>query len=388
MDAGTVIIYSIVGKLDFINYAQSMTVPFLDLKAQYMTIKKEVDSAMQSVIDTCAFAGGPAVEAFEKSFAMYCGTKHCVAVANGTSALELIFRAYGIGNNDEVITVTNSFFASAEAISLAGATPVLVDCRLDDALIDATKIEEKITKRTRAILPVHLYGQCADMDAIIAIAKKHNLLVIEDACQAHGSMYKKKMAGSMGDAAAFSFYPGKNLGAYGEGGAVTTNNDEIAKKIRILRDHGMPRKYVHAVVGRNERMDGIQGAVLSTKLKYLNQWNERRQSHAALYRKLLADNKNITLFTAHEDRSSNYHLFVIRVKNRDQVMEKLKEHGISTGIHYPIPIHVQEAYGNRWKQGDFPVAERMSGELLSLPMYAEMTEAMVREVCTCLIEVA
>ena len=363
-----------------------MPVPFLDLKAQYAEIKHEIDPAMQSIVDSCAFAGGPAVETFEKAFSAYCGTKHCIAVGNGTSAIELILMGLGIGEGDEVITVANSFFASAEAISNARATPVLVDCFENDALIDTTKIEAAITPKTKAILPVHLYGQCADMDAIHAIAKKHNILVIEDACQAHGSLYHGKKAGSLGHAAAFSFYPGKNLGAYGEGGGVTTDDDELATKIRILRDHGMPEKYVHSVVGRNERMDGIQGAVLSTKLAHLDAWNDARRMHALQYRSLLAGVSGVTLMQTHDDRSSNYHLFVIRVKNRDDVQKKLKDKGIATGIHYPIPIHLQKAYAGVWKQGDFPIAEKIAGEIVSLPMYAELSEAQVKEVCEKLIE--
>lgn len=359
-----------------------MPVPFLDLKAQYASIKTEVDPAMQAVLDSCAFALGPAVEAFEKNFAAYCGAKHCIGVANGTTALELILMARGIGRGDEVITVANSFFASAEAISLAGATPVLVDCSESDALIDVSKIEAAITPKTKAIIPVHLYGQCADMDDVKKIAEKHRLLVIEDACQAHGSGYKGKRAGSMGHAAAFSFYPGKNLGAYGEGGAVTTDDDALAKKIRMLRDHGMAEKYKHAVVGRNERLDGIQGAVLGVKLKHLETWNDARRSHAALYFSLLKDNPKIRLFQTHQDRVHNYHLFVVRVKNRDAVQQKLKDKGIATGIHYPIPIHMQEAYAGQWKKGDFPVAEKIAPELLSLPMFAELTDAQVKEVCT------
>lgn len=358
-----------------------MPVPFLDLKAQYASIKREIDPAMQAVVDSCAFALGPAVERFEKAFAAYCGAKHAIGLANGTSAIELILRAYGIGQGDEVITVANSFFASAEAISLANALPVLVDCNESDALIDATKIEAAITKKTKAILPVHLYGQCADMDAIHAIAKKHGVLVIEDACQAHGAGYKGKKAGALGVAGAFSFYPGKNLGAYGEGGGVTTDDDAIATKIRMLRDHGMPEKYKHAVVGRNERLDGIQGAVLDVKLKHLDTWNDARRSHAALYRKLLGGNPNATLFTAHDDRVHNYHLFIIRVKNRDAVQQKLKDKGIATGIHYPVPIHMQDAYKGMWKKGDFPVSEKLAGEILSLPMYAELTNEQIEEVC-------
>ncbi len=358
-----------------------MSVPFLDLKAQYASIKSEIDPAIQGILDSCAFAGGPAVEKFEQSFAEYCGAKYSIAVGNGTSALELILRAHGIGEGDEVITVANSFFASAEAISNANATPVLVDCNEDDALIDVSKIEAAITPNTKAIIPVHLYGQCADMDEVNRIAKKNNLIVIEDACQAHGSTYKGKKPGCMGHAAAFSFYPGKNLGAYGEGGAVTTNDEAITMKIKMLRDHGMAEKYKHAVVGRNERMDGIQGAVLDVKLKHLDTWNTARRKHAVQYRTLLGDNPNITLFTAHDKRDSNYHLFVVRVKNRDEVQKKMKDKGIATGIHYPIPIHLQEAYAGKWKKGDFPIAEKIAPELLSLPMYAELTEAQVKAIC-------
>lgn len=358
-----------------------MSVPFLDLKAQYAGIKQEIDPAIQSVIDSCSFALGPAVERFEKAFAEYCGSLHCIAVGNGTSAIELILMAYGIGQGDEVITVANSFFASAEAISLVGATPVLVDCAESDALIDTAKIESAITKKTKAIMPVHLYGQCADMDAVRVIAKKHRLLVIEDACQAHGSAYRGKRAGSLGDAAAFSFYPGKNLGAYGEGGGITTDDAQIAKKIRMLRDHGMSEKYKHALVGRNERLDGIQGAVLDIKLRHLEDWNTARRAHAALYRELLKGHAGITLMSTHSERVHNYHLFVVRVKHRNAVQAKLKDAGIQTGIHYPIPIHLQEAYAGRWKKGDFPVAEKMAPELLSLPMYAELAERQIREVC-------
>ncbi len=361
-----------------------MPVPFLDLKAQYQSIKSEIDPAMQSIVDSCAFTSGPAVEKFEKNFAAYCGTKHCIGVGNGTSALELILRAYDIGHGDEVITVTNSFFASAEAISLANATPVLVDCNENDALIDVLRIEAAITPKTKAIIPVHLYGQCADMDGVKLVAAKHNLIVIEDACQAHGSGYKGKNAGSLAHAAAFSFYPGKNLGAYGEGGAVTTDDDNITAKIRMLRDHGMSEKYKHQIVGRNERLDGLQGAVLDVKLKHLDAWNKARRSHAKLYREILSKESRVQLFDTYADRESNYHLFVIRVKNRDQVQAKLKEKGIATGIHYPIAIHMQEAYAGLWKKGDFPVAEKTTPELLSLPMYAELTDAQIHEVCSAL----
>ncbi len=364
-----------------------MAVPFLDLKAQYTTLKEDVRPAIDAVIESCAFTSGPFVEEFEKKFAEYCGVEHCIAVGNGTSAIELILRAYNIGAGDEVITATNSFFASAEAISNAGATPILVDCRKEDALIDVTKIEEKITTRTKAILPVHLYGQCAEMDIIREICIHKGLILIEDACQAHGSLYKGKRAGSLGHAAAFSFYPGKNLGAYGEGGGITTNDAEIARIIRVLRDHGMPEKYHHTVVGRNERMDGIQGAVLTKKLPHLDSWNAKRNEHATLYRSLLASHEKIHLFTVHPDRTSNYHLFVISIPSRDEVQKQLKDRGVATGIHYPIPIHEQRAYAGIWKKGDFEVSEALAPTLLSLPMYAEMTDEMVREVCHHLCEI-
>jgi dTDP-4-amino-4,6-dideoxygalactose transaminase len=362
-----------------------MPVPFLDLSAQYRSIKKEMDPAIQQVIDTNAFALGPAVERFEQNFAAYCDTKHAVGLASGTAALELLLRAYNIGSGDEVITVANSFFATAEAIALVGAMPVLVDCREDDALIDVTLIEKVITKKTKAIIPVDLYGQCADMDAVNAIAKKHNLIVIEDACQAHGSTYKGKRAGSLSAAGAFSFYPGKNLGAFGEAGAITTNDAEITTKVRMLREHGMPEKYLHTVLGRNDRMDGIQGAVLDVKLKHLDEWNKARRMHASLYRSLLKDESRIKLFTEHPDREQNYHLFVVRVQNRDAVQKKLKDAGISTGIHYPVPIHKQKAaIDGGYSKGNFPIADKISSEILSLPMFAELTETQIKEVCDAL----
>ncbi len=364
-----------------------MPVPFLDLKAQYQTIKPEVDPAIQAVVDSCAFALGPAVDKFEKDFAAYTGARHCIGVGSGTAALELILRALDIGPGDEVITVANTFFASAEAVSLAGATPVLADCREVDALIDPADIEKRITKKSRAIIPVHLYGQCADMEAIQSIADKHGLKVIEDACQAHGSSYQGKKAGSLAFAAAFSFYPGKNLGAFGEGGGITTDDDDLAAKVRMLRDHGMPEKYKHSLVGYNERMDGIQGAVLDVKLKYLDRWNSARRSHSAVYRKLLAPEPRVKLFAEHPGREQNYHLFVIRVSNRDKVQQNLKDKGIATGIHYPIPIHLQTAYsGMGWKKGDYPVSEKLAGEILSLPMFAELTDEQIHEVCTAVIK--
>jgi dTDP-4-amino-4,6-dideoxygalactose transaminase len=361
-----------------------MSVPFLDLQAQYRSIKSEVDPAIQHVLDTSSYILGPSVEAFEKDFAAYCEVSNCIAVNSGTSALALLLQAYDIGPGDEVITVANTFFATAQAISELGATPVLVDCVLETGLMDPTLIEAAITPRTKAIIPVHLYGQPADMDAINAIGKKHGIIIIEDSCQAHGSRYNGKRAGSLAAGAAFSFYPGKNLGAYGEGGAVTTNDAAIAQKIRMLREHGSPKKYHHDMIGWNERMDGIQGAVLGVKLKHLDTWNAARRSHAHTYRELLP--KEILTMKNQDGNESVYHLFVIQVKDRDMMQQKLSEKGIATGIHYPVPIHLQPAYAGRWKKGDFPNAEKLSDEILSLPMFPELTEIQIREVVEALKE--
>jgi dTDP-4-amino-4,6-dideoxygalactose transaminase len=356
-----------------------MAVPFLDLKAQYASIKDEVGPAMQKVLDEATYALGPAVLAFEKDFAAYCGAKHCVGLNSGTAAIALLLQAHGIGPGDEVITVANSFFASAEGISEIGATPVLVDCREDTALLDPALLERAITPKTKAILAVHLYGQPADMHAILAIARPRNILVFEDAAQAHGALYKGRKAGGLADGACFSFYPGKNLGAYGEAGAVTTNDDAVAEKIRMLREHGMTVKYHHDAVGWNERMDGLQGAVLGVKLKHLDGWNARRRAHMETYRAHLP--ATVRMIAQSPDTQSCWHLLVVRVPDRDKVLAGLTAAGIGTGIHYPVPIHLQPAYAGRWKPGDFPNAERLAGEILSLPLYAEMTEEMVREVC-------
>lgn len=356
-----------------------MKIPFLDLQAQYRAIKSEVDPAIQAVLDTSAYVLGPAVEQFEKDFAAYCGAGHCICVNSGTSALALLMQACGIGPGDEVITVANTFFATAEAISELGAKPILVDCDIDTALMNPTAFEAAITPNTKAVIPVHLYGQCADMDSILAIARQHNILVFEDACQAHGATYKGRKAGGLGDGAAFSFYPGKNLGAYGEGGAITTNNDSVAETIRMLRDHGSPKKYHHAKVGWNERMDGIQGAVLGVKLKHLDDWNTRRRSHAELYKKLLPTSvKPIAIL---DENESAYHLFVVRVQDRDAVQNALTQAGIATGIHYPVPIHLQPAYSGQWQTGAFTNAELLAQEILSLPMFAELTEEQIQAVC-------
>jgi dTDP-4-amino-4,6-dideoxygalactose transaminase len=362
-----------------------MSVPFLNLPLQYQNLKSEIDSAIQSVIDKGAFAGGPFVEKFENSFAQFCGAKHCIGVSSGTSALTLLLQAHSIGPGDEVIIPVNTFIATAESVSILGATPVFCDCEESSALIDTSKIEEKITGKTKAIIPVHLYGQPADMDEITEIAKKHNLLVIEDACQAHGARYlpSPSEGESQGDGhAAYSFYPGKNLGAFGEAGGVTTNSDDIAQRIRMLRDHGQSKKYYHDKIGWNERMDGIQGAVLDIKLQHLKEWNENRYKNAQLYREKLEGIGDIRFFEEKPGRTHVYHLFVIRTLHRDELQEHLKQNDIHSGIHYPIPLHLQKAYEHLGHQkGDFPVAEAIADQILSLPMFPEMTEEQVEKVC-------
>jgi len=362
-----------------------MTVPFLDLKAQYQSIKDEIDRAIQSVVDACAFAGGPFVEKFEKEFAEYCGSSHCVAVGSGTEALRLILEALGIAEGDEVITVPNTFIATAEAISLCGAKPVFVDVNERYHTIDPEPLRLAITRATRAIIPVHLYGQPADLDPILDIAKEHGLSVVEDACQAHGALYKGRRTGSIGVAAAFSFYPGKNLGAYGEGGAVTTDDEELAAKMRMLRDHGQSSKYYHDLVGTNGRMDGIQGAVLSVKLRHLEAWNEARISHAALYDELLDGLEGVTAPERAPYARHVYHIYGVHLSDRDRVQAALKEQGIGCGIHYPVPIHLQKAYGSLGlARGSYPVSERSAARMLSLPIYPELSDEQVRYVSECL----
>jgi len=361
------------------------TIKFLDLKAQYPLVKEEILSRFNSIIDNSAFVCGKQVKEFEDTFASYIGVKHCIAVNNGTSALILTLMANGIGHGDEVILPVNTFIATAEAVSFVGATPIFVDIQERMQLIDSYKIEEKISKKTKAILPVHLYGQCADMDNINKIAKKHNLLVIEDACQAHGSLYKGRKAGSLEICAAFSFYPGKNLGAWGEGGAVTTNDDIIADRIRLIRDHGSKKKYYHEIIGGNFRIDEFQGAVLATKLKHLESWNEKRRANAETYFKAFKalKIKGIILPYIEKHNVSNWHLFVIRAKGRDLLIEHLGKHNIQTGIHYPFPLHLTEAYkGLGYSEGDFPVAERAQKEIISLPMYAELSEKDIKKIIT------
>ncbi|MHC5053297.1 MAG: DegT/DnrJ/EryC1/StrS family aminotransferase [Planctomycetota bacterium] len=351
-----------------------MRVPFLDLKAQYESIREEIDEAVRSVIERTAFAGGPFVAEFERDFAAAVGAAHAVGVSSGTSALWLALVGLGVGAGDEVITVPSTFIATAEAVSFAGATPVFVDIDETTYTMDPALVERAITPRTKAVIPVHLFGQTADMDPIMEVARAHGLAVIEDAAQAHGAAYRGLPAGSMGDAAAFSFYPGKNLGAYGEAGAVVTNDAGLAERVRMLRDHGQERKYSHRMVGWNARMDGIQGAVLGVKLRHLDDWNEARRANARRYAEALSGAGGVALPAEAPGRRHVYHVFAARVPGRDAMLEWLKARDIHCGIHYPVPVHLQEAYrGLGLARGAFPVAERCAEEFLSLPMYAELS---------------
>lgn len=359
-----------------------MQVPFLNLKAQYDAIAKEVQLSIQDVLANCAFSGGPFVQRFEEEFAAFCGSQCAVGVGSGTEALWLALLAIGVKPGDEVITAPNSFIATAEAVSLCGAEPVFVDVEEKSFTLDPALLEQAITPRTKAIIPVHLFGQTADMDPILEIARKHGIAVIEDACQAHGAEYKGRRAGSIGDAGCFSFYPGKNLGAYGEAGGVVTNDPRLAEKVRLLRDHGQSRKYHHEVIGTNGRMDGLQGAILSVKLKYLNEWNDARRRHAAAYQKLLQDATSILTPTEMPYARHVYHIYAVRSPRRQALLEALAEKGISCGIHYPVPIHLQRAYASgKSQKGAFPVAERCAEEFLSLPMFPELTDQEIAYVC-------
>lgn len=359
-----------------------MEVPFLDLKAQNRTVKNEIMSLWEEILDSAWFIGGKHVSAFEEEFAQACDVDYCVCVNSGTDALRFIFLSLGLQPGDEVITVPNTFIATTEAISQAGGSISFVDIDPGTYNIDVTKIEAAITPRTKGIVPVHLYGQTADIDPILTIAKKRGLWVVEDACQAHLAEYKGRKAGSIGAAAAFSFYPGKNMGACGEAGAVTTNDKHLAAKIRMLRDHGQAKKYYHDMEGYNGRCDALQAAALRVKLKLLPAWNEARRRNAERYFKLLKNASNVVLPKASDACLSVYHLFVIQVDNRDLVAEALKEKGVSIGLHYPIPLHLQKAYADlKIPEGSFPVTEAYAKRLLSLPMFPELTEAQIAYVC-------
>ena len=351
-----------------------MKVPYLDLHAHHAPLKAEILAAIAEVIDANAFAGGPYVAAFEKDFAAFCRTQHAIGVGNGTDALWLALLAMGVGPGDEVITVPSTFMATAEAISFTGATPVFVDVDPKTYTMNPALLERAITPRTKAVIPVHLFGQTANMDPILDIARRHKLRVVEDACQAHGADYKGRPAGSMGDAGCFSFYPGKNLGAFGEAGAVTTNDPALAERIQVLRDHGQQKKYVHSHIGWNARMDGIQGAVLRIKLRHLAASNTGRRAAAKRYNEQLGGRADIVTPTEAAYGTHIYHVYAVRVKGRDQLLRTLGEAGIGCGIHYPIPVHLQPAYSQlKLGRGSFPVAERCADEFLSLPMFPELT---------------
>jgi dTDP-4-amino-4,6-dideoxygalactose transaminase len=360
-------------------------IKFVDLKQQYLSIKKEVDRAVLGVLESTSFILGENGREFEAEFSKFCDAKYCSGVNTGTSALHLALLAKGIGKGDEVITAANTYIATCWAISYTGAIPRLVDINPDTYNVDPKKIEAAITKKTKAIIPVHLYGQPAPMDEIMKIAKKHNLIVIEDACQAHGAEYKGKSM-PMSGFGCFSFYPGKNLGAYGEGGAVVGNDKDADALIRAYRDHGQTKKYIHRYLGFNYRLEEIQAAVLRVKLPYLPKWTKMRRKNARLYNEALKG-CDIILPKESKDDKHVYHLYVIRTKHRQKLMEHLSAKGIQTAIHYPIPIHLQEAYAHLgYKKGSFPITEQCADEILSLPMYPELTEGEIKAVAKAIRE--
>jgi len=382
-----------------------MKVAFLDLKIQYRQIQHEIIPMVTESMENASFIGGPQVSGFETEFAAFCGSKYCVGVNSGTDALRFALMALGVGIGDEVITVPNTFIATTEAISQVGATPAFVDVKPDTYTMDPQILKDflenkchhtrstdypvnKSTHRSvRAVIPVHLYGQPADMDPILEVARKHNLLVIEDACQAHGATYKDRKAGSLGISGCFSFYPGKNLGAYGEGGAVVTQEEDIADKIRMIRDHGQEKKYFHQMEGYNGRLDAIQAGVLRIKLKRLDNWNQSRRENAAYYNEVLSDIAGVTIPDEADFARSVYHLYVILVDKRDELQDFLNSKDIATGLHYPLPLHLQQAYAHLgYKEGDFPVTEEVAGMLLSLPMFPELTREQIAYVASSIKE--
>ena len=366
--------------IQMLMHSKQPQVPFVDLGAQYRTIEGEIGEATSRVIQQSDFILGREVSLFEEEFAAFCEAKYAIGVDSGTSALELALRAYDIGPGDEVITAANSFIASALAISHAGARPILVDVDPSTYTVDVSAIEKAITPRTKAVIPVHLYGHPAHMNPIRELADKHGLVIIEDACQAHGTRYKGRRAGSLGHAAAFSFYPGKNLGAYGDGGIVVTNDRGIARRLEMLRNYGQKEKYQHLFRGYNRRLDTLQAAVLRVKLRYLEKWNAARRWNAVLYHKFL-DGCGLLLPGEAPGAESVWHLYVIRAEQRDALKEHLISRGISASIHYPIPIHVQPAYLDLgYKKGDFPVTESCAHQVLSLPMYAEISQDQIEYV--------
>jgi dTDP-4-amino-4,6-dideoxygalactose transaminase len=360
-------------------------IPLVDLRAQYDSIKPEIDAAIQSVIDATAFVGGPDVRAFEQEFAAFCEVPYAVGCANGTDALHVVLRGLGVGPGDEVITVPNTFIATAEAISMAGATPVFVDVREDTSLMDPARVAAAITPRTKAVMPVHLYGQPADLDAIAKAAP--GLPIVEDSAQAHGARLRGRRAGSIGDAGTFSFYPGKNLGAYGDGGAMTFRDAALAKRCAMLRDHGRTDKYLHELAGYNSRLDTIQAAILRVKLARLEAWNAARRMIAGRYLERLAGVPGLQLPHVPDGVEPVWHLFVVHHERREQLRERMTAAGIGVGIHYPVPLHLQPAYAHLgYREGSFPVAEKLAARCLSLPIYAELADGDVERVVRALRE--
>jgi len=363
-----------------------LNIPLVDLKKQYSSIKQEIDERVNGILTSAYFIMGPEGTAFEKEFAAYCNAAYAVGVSSGTAALSLALRALGIGPGDEVITTPNTFIATAAAVSHVGARPVFVDTHPESYNIDPALIEKAITRKTKAIIPVHLYGQPAEIDTIVKLAKKNNLKVVEDACQAHGAEYKGQKTGTFGDVTAFSFYPGKNLGAYGDAGAIVTNNAELAEKVKLFRNHGSPQKYHHDVIGYTDRLDEIHAAVLRVKLKYLDDWNTKRRANAAIYNTSLQGlvNKGLVITPKEMTGAKHvYHIYLIQVaeNSRDGLMKHLNNNGVGAQIHYPIPIHLQKAYkGLGYKQGSFPVAEKLSKTILSLPMFPELEKQQIEYV--------
>lgn len=355
-------------------------VPLIDLKIQHRSIAAEIEAAIKTVCDNTAFILSDEMKTFESEFAAYCGSKHGVGVANGTEALFLALKALGVGAGDEVIVPANTFIATAAAVSHAGGTPVFVDIDPETYCIDPAKISGAITEKTKAIMPVHLYGHPAEMDAIMSIARSNGLKVVEDCAQAHGTQYKGRQVGSIGDAAGFSFYPSKTLGAYGDAGIVMTNSDEVCDSLKLLRDNGRTTWYEHAIIGYNSRLDGIQAAILRVKMKYLDGWVDGRRAHAKQYGELLGDVKGLALPVEKPYAKHSYYVYVVRTDNRDEVMAELKEKGCGCGIHYPVPLHLQPAYSSLGgKVGDHPVSESYAKQIISIPMFPELAPEQVSE---------
>lgn len=362
-----------------------MKVPFVDLVAQYNTIKNQIDSEIKNVILESAFIGGEYVRKFESDFSGYLNSNYFIGCANGTDSIEIILQALKIGSGDEVIVPALTWISTAEAVSNVGAKPVFVDINNDDFTISLEGIKGKISTKTKAIIPVHLYGKMAKIEELVELANKKNIYIIEDCAQAHGAQLNGKKAGTFGIAGSYSFYPGKNLGAYGDAGGICTNDELLAKKMRALANHGQPSKHTHLYIGRNSRLDGLQAAILSAKLKYINEWTARRIYIANEYRKQLSNNSKIILPKEDNLGSHVYHLFVIRCKDRNRKMEKLKKEGIEVAIHYPTPLPFVDCYKYLgYKHEDIPIAAKITEEIISLPIYPEMTSDMINYICDCL----